>query len=113
MPLPDQAREPLTSTCRYNHTGTQFFEIKKSRPLTGSVWGAQVPLHQVTGPGLVGGPLSPVGGSLSGRQRVFPGEPTNKAGTTMGLPLGCPKEGTLAKMDSQGPLEEREPQYPC
>ena len=34
-PLPDQAREPLTSTHRYNHTGTQFFEIKKSRPLTG------------------------------------------------------------------------------
>ena len=33
--LPDQAREPLTSTHRYNHTGTQFFEIKKSRPLTG------------------------------------------------------------------------------
>uniref|UniRef100_A0A667HPS8 Vasohibin 1 n=1 Tax=Lynx canadensis TaxID=61383 RepID=A0A667HPS8_LYNCA len=33
--LPEQARKPLTGTCRYNHTGTQFFEIKKSRPLTG------------------------------------------------------------------------------
>ncbi|XP_047397246.1 tubulinyl-Tyr carboxypeptidase 1 isoform X2 [Sciurus carolinensis] len=34
-PLPDQPRRSLTSAHRYNHTGTQFFEIKKSRPLTG------------------------------------------------------------------------------
>ena len=77
------------------------------------MWGARVPLHQVTGPGLVGAPLSPVGGSLSGKQRVFPAEPTSKAGTTVGLPLGRPKEGILAKMGSQGSLEEKEPQYPC
>lgn len=35
MPLPDQARKALNQHHRYNHTGTQFFEIKKSRPLTG------------------------------------------------------------------------------